>query len=393
MRIPCRSSHAGQRLAGWLAAIGLGAALPTTRVAADSYLVYVGTFASPTSQGIYSFQFDTATGQPAAAAASLVVQAASPSTLALHPNGQCLYAANEIDSYGGQSSGSVSAYAIHAGGALTLLNVQASGGPGPCFISLDSTGQCALVAHYNGGCVSTLPIGADGRLGAVATLIQHTGSSVDPVRQTHAYAHWIAPDPTGHHALVCDLGLDRVFTYRFDASHAALAAGDPPFAGVKPGFGPRHLAFHPDGRWVYVITEMGNAMVVFSYDSTQGALREIQSVSTLPADFTGQSSGAEVAVHPNGRFVYGSNRGHDSIVVYAVDQASGRLALVQHQSTLGRTPRTFALDPSGRWLLAANQDSNSVAVFGVDPGTGRLTPTPSKIDVGMPTCLVFLPAR
>jgi 6-phosphogluconolactonase len=193
--------------------------------------------------------------------------------------------------------------------------------------------------------------------------------------------------------LVCDLGLDKVFSYRFDAGRATLEANDPPFVLVKPGFGPRHLAFHPDGRWAYVINEMGNTMLVLAYDAARGALHEIQSLSTLPADFTGENTCAEVAVHPNGRFVYGSNRGHDSIAVYAVDEASGKLTLVEHQSTLGRTPRGFALDPSGRWLLAGNQSSDNVHVFRVDPATGKLAPTEWKIEVGSPSCFVFVKAR
>ncbi len=192
---------------------------------------------------------------------------------------------------------------------------------------------------------------------------------------------------------VWDLGLDKVLSYRFDAGRATLEANDPPFVMVKPGSGPRHLAFHPNGRWAYVINEMGGTMLAFTYDAARGALHEIQSLSTLPADFAGENTCAEVAVHPNGRFVYGSNRGHNSIAVFAVDEASGQLTLVEHQSTLGRTPRGFALDPSGRWLLAGNQSSDNIQVFRVDPATGRLTPTEWKIEVGSPSCVVFVKAR
>jgi 6-phosphogluconolactonase len=386
-----------------VALLGLSGCLPSclcsgadpapTQVAADSFIVYVGTFPSPKSKGIYSFRFDAATGRPSSSVATLVAESPKPGTLALHPNGAILYAANEIDRYGGRASGAISAYAIREGGRLELLNVQASGGPGPCYVFVDPTGRCALVAHYNGGCISTLPIGPDGRLGEVATFIQHTGSSINRQRQTHAYAHWIGTDAAGRYALVCDLGLDKVFSYRFDAARATLEPNDPPFATVTPGFGPRHLAFHPNGRWAYVINEMGNAMLVFAYDAARGALREIQSLPTLPADFTGENTCAEVAVHPNGRFVYGSNRGHDSIVVYAVDESSGKLSLVEHQPTLGRTPRGFALDPSGRWLLAGNQSSDNVHIFRVDPATGKLTPTEWEIEVGSPSCFVFAKAR
>lgn len=370
---------------GLLSLTGWGAEAP----AADSFIVYVGTFPSAKSKGIYSFRFDAATGKASPVVATLLAEVPKPGTLALSPDGEFLYSANETDTYNGRPTGSISAFAIREGGRLEWLNTQSSGGPGPCYVSVDSSGRCALVAHYNGGCISTLPIGPDGRLGEVATFIQHTGSSVDLKRQTHAYSHWIATDATNRHALVCDLGLDKVFSYNFDPARATLGPNDPPFATVKPGSGPRHLAFHPNGRWVYVISEMGSTMTVFDYDAAPGTLHEIQTISTLPAGFTGSSTCAEVAVHPNGRFVYGSNRGHDSIVVYAVDDASGKLTLVQHQSTRGRTPRGFTLDPTGHWLLAANQDSDNIYVFSVNPATGRLTPTDVKIEVGSPASMVF----
>ena len=361
--------------------------------AAGSYMVYVGTFPSPKSKGIYSFRFDAATGKATPAVATLMAEVPTPGVLALHPNNRFLYSANETDRYDGKATGSISAFAIREGGRLELLNTRSSGGPGPAYVFVDHSGRCALMAHYNGGCVSTLPIAPDGRLGEVVTFIQHAGSSVNPERQAHAYAHWIATDATNRYALVCDLGLDKVFSYRFDPAAATLMANDPPFATVRPGAGARHLAFHPNGRWVYVINEMGSSVTVFAYDPARGALRELQDISTLPADFTGQSTCAEVAVHPNGRFVYGSNRGHDSIVVFAVDATTGRLTLVQHESTRGQTPRGFALDPTGRWLLAGNQNSDNAYVFRVDPSTGKLTPTEEKIEVGSPSCFLFVPVQ
>ena len=387
----------------FVAALGLSGCVPLSFVSAaeapsaasdaDMYVVYVGTFPSPTSKGIYSFRFDAAMGKATPAVATLTAEAPKPGTLALHPNKKFLYSANETDAYNGRASGSISAFAIHEDGRLELLNTQASGGKGPCYVYVDPSGRCALVAHYNGGCISTLPIGPDGRLGEVATFIQHTGSSVNPQRQTHAYSHWIGTDAANRYALVCDLGLDKVFSYRFDPAKATLVPNEPPFATVKPGSGARHLVFHPNGRWVYVINEMGSTMTVFNYDAAKGALQEIQNISTLPADFTRPSTCAEVAVHPNGRFIYGSNRGHDSIVVYAVDEISGKLTLLQHQSTRGETPRGFTLDPTGRWLLAGNQSSNNIYVFRVDPQTGRLTPTEEKIEVGSPSCMVFLKVK
>ncbi len=387
---PRRICAAGLALLAGMSLADSGCAAPAASASqSDAFVVYVGTFTGAANAGIYAFSFDARTGK--ASPASLAAETPRPGMLALHPTGRFLYAANETDEYQGRPSGAISAYAIREGGRLELLNVQASGGRGPCFLSIDPSGRCVLVAHYNGGCVSTLPIGPDGRLGKVATLIQHAGSSIDPRRQTHAYAHWIAPDPENRHALACDLGQDKVISYGLDPATAMLTRNDPPFTRVAPGSGPRHLAFHPNGRWAYVISEMGNTITAFDYDGSRGSLRELQVVSTLPARFTGVSTGAEIAVHPNGRFVYGSNRGDDSIVVFAVNR-NGRLKLVQRQPTLGRTPRAFTIDPSGRWLLVGNQESNEIRVFRVDPDSGRLAPTNETVDVGAPSSLVFFAA-
>jgi len=389
--------RSGVRAAGLALLAGLilpsfGSAAPTPGgAAAGSFVVYVGTFPGANSKGIYRFSFDARTGMPSPAV--LAAETPKPGMIALHPNGRFLYAANETDEYQGKPGGSISAYAIREGGQLDPLNVKASGGPGPCFIAIDPTGRCALVAHYRGGSVSALPIGPDGRLGDVATLIQHTGAGIDAERQTHAYAHWIAPDPGNRHALACDLGLDKVICYGFDPATATLTRNDPPFARVRPGSGPRHLAFHPNGRWVYVISEMGSTITLFSYDGARGSLQEIQTVSTLPDDYAGTSTGAEIAVHPNGQFVYGSNRGDDSIVVFAVNRNSGKLKLVQRQPTLGRTPRGFAIDPTGRWLLVGNQDADEVRVFQISPDSGRLAPTADAVGIGAPVCFVFLARR
>ena len=221
------------------------------------------------------------------------------------------------------------------------------------------------------------------------TVIQHQGSSVNPQRQAGPHAHFIIPDPANRFALTCDLGLDQVLVYRLDAAKATLAANVPPFAAVKPGSGPRHLAFHPSGRFVFLINEMGSTLIAFAYDARRGALKELQTISTLPEGFTGTKSCAEVQVHPSGKFVYGSNRGHDSIAVFGFDAASGKLTFLECQSTQGKTPRHFALDPTGQWLLAENQDSDSIVVFRVDSKTGRLSPTGQTVSVGAPVCAVF----
>lgn len=375
----------------WLVPFFFAAVLSAAAPASDAYTVYVGTFPSATSKGIYSFRFDAGTGAVQPKQAVLRVEAEKPGFLALHPTLPVLYGLSAATNYQGKPSGSLTAYTIGTDGGLTPLNTQATQGPGPCYLDIDPTGQCALVAQYNGGSVSTLPLHPDGSVGPVATFIQHTGSSVNPQRQTHAYAHWIEADPLNHHALVCDLGLDKVLVYRFDAAKASLVPNEPAFATVTPGAGPRHLAFHPSGRWAYVITEMGNTLDVFSYDGQQGVLRHEQTAPTLPAGFSGTNTGAEVAVHPNGHYVYASNRGDNSLAVFRVDPANGRVSLVQHVPTGGKTPRFFALDPTGRWLFAANQDSNSIVVFRLDPETGKLAATDERVEVGAPTCLVFFP--
>jgi 6-phosphogluconolactonase len=286
----------------------------------------------------------------------------------------------------------VSAFSRDANtGQLTLLNQQSSGGVGPCHLAVDPTGKCLLVANYGDGSIAALPIRVDGTLGGPATRIVHQGSSVNPGRQAGPHAHFIIPDPANRFALTCDLGLDQVLVYRLDAVESTLAANDPPFAAVKPGSGPRHLAFHPSGRFVFLINEMSATLVAFAYDAGRGTLKELQTLSTLPENFTGTKSGAEVQVHPSGKFVYGSNRGHDSIAVFGFDPGSGRLTFLECQSTQGKAPRHFALDPTGQWLLAENQDSDSIVVFRVDGRTGRLSPTGQTVSVGAPVCAVFVP--
>ena len=260
--------------------------------------------------------------------------------------------------FNGKKGGGVSALAIDpASGKLTLLNQQSSVGSGPCHLTVDRAGKNVLVANYGSGSVACLPIQADGTLSAASSFIQHEGKSADASRQEGPHAHSINLDQANRFALVADLGLDQVRVYQFDAEKGELTPNDPPFATVAPGSGPRHLAFHPDGRFAYVISEMANTVTAFDYDAAKGTLTGIQTISTLPADFHGKSYTAEVQVHPSGKFVYGSNRGHDSIAIFAVDPATGKLTAAGHQSTLGKNPRNFALDPTGHYLLAENQDS------------------------------------
>ena len=301
---------------------------------------------------------------------------------------------NEIGDYHGAKSGSVSSFAIDRhSGKLTALNTVASRGADPCFVTVDKSGKSVLVANYTGGSVAVLPVSADGKLGEASDFVQHLGSSVDPKRQGEPHAHSVVLSADGRFAIVNDLGLDKLMVYRFDAQKGALKPNDPPYGSIKPGSGPRHFAFHPNGRYAYSINEMGNTVTAFDWDGDLGTFHELQTVQTLPAGFTGNNTTAEIAVHPSGRFLYGSNRGHDSIVVFAIDPAKGTLTLVEDVLTGGKEPRNFAFDPTGRYLFAANQNSNTVVVFRVNPENGRLTPSGEKIDVPSPVCVTFVAAR
>ncbi len=363
-------------------------------VTASEQWVYFGTYTSGSSKGIYAARFDSGTGK--LATPELVAETKNPSFLAVHPTEKFLYAVGEVNSTQGQPAGAVNAYALEAiTGKLTPLNQQTSGGTGPCHVSVDATGKCVLVANYGSGSIAALPVQTDGSLGTAATTIQHTGSSVNPKRQAGPHAHFITPSPDNRFALTCDLGLDKVLVYQLDAATAQLPTNNPPDAVVPHGGGPRHLAFHPNGRFVYVINEMALTITTFSYDAKQGALFEAQNVSTVPADYasTEKDSTAEIAVHPSGKFVYGSNRGHNSIAVFSVDAKTGKLTLIQNESTQGKTPRHFAIDPSGRWLLAENQNSDSVVIFAIDAATGKLKPTGQTVTVGSPVCAVFVKAQ
>jgi 6-phosphogluconolactonase len=351
--------------------------------------VYFGTYTAATSKGIYLSSLDLSTGSLSSPV--LAAEIRSPSFLALHPNGQFLYAVNEISNFQGKPGGAVTAFAIDPeNGKLRQLNQASTLADGPCHLVVDPTGRNVVAANYGGGSVVVIAVEADGRLGSHGSSIQHRGSSVNPQRQQGPHAHGIYLDAANRFAFVPDLGLDRVMIYRFDAGAHSLTPIDPPlYATVKPGAGPRHFAFHPNGRFAYVINELDSTITAFSYDAGQGNLTEAQTVPTLPADFKGQSTTAEIAVHPNGKFLYGSNRGHDSIAVFAIDTATGKLTFAQHEPTQGKTPRNFALDPTGAFLLAANQDSDNVVVFRIDAQSGKLSPTGQSIEVGAPVCVTF----
>ncbi|HTA48424.1 MAG TPA: lactonase family protein [Verrucomicrobiae bacterium] len=361
------------------------------------YFVYVGTYtaeAGSTSKGIYAYRFDTDTGE--IASIGVAAETANPSFLAVHPNQRFLYAVNETGNYQGQKSGAVSAFSIdHTTGKLTLLNEVASKGADPCYITVDKTGKYVLVANYTGGSVAVFPVLEDGRLGEATAFIQHTGHGADPERQEGPHAHSIDLSPDERFAIVDDLGLDETLVYRFDRAKGSLTLNDPQIyttlAKADPGAGPRHFAFNPNGKFAYVVNEIQSTVSVLSYDGSAGVLRRLQTISTYPKDFSAHNDDAEIQVQPSGKFLYASNRGHDSIAVFAIDPDKGTLTLVEYASTKGKTPRSFEIAPGGSLLFAANEKSNNIVVFSIDAKTGRLKPTGKVLDVSEPVCVKFVP--
>jgi 6-phosphogluconolactonase len=363
------------------------ACLAAAQVFAGEYNIYIGTFTGAKSKGIYACRMDDASG--ALTAPALVAETKSPSFLDIDPQHKFLFAINEINRFEGKPAGAVTAFAIDpVTGGLTQLNQRSTVGTGPCHVVIDATHKDVLVANYASGSVAVLPVSADGHLGGASTFIQHHGKSINPSRQEGPHAHCLALDAANRFAFACDLGLDEVLVYKFDAEHGTLTPNEPPFASIKPGSGPRHLVFHPNGHAAYVINELNSTITRFSYDSDRGVLIEKQTISTLPADFKGQNFPAEIAVHPSGKFLYGSNRGHNSIAIYSIDSADGSLKNIGFESTRGKIPRNFAIDPSGKFLLAANQDTDNIAVFRIDAATGLLKFV-GQVDVPAPVCIKF----
>ena len=377
----------------WMSLCLLGCALVSPSVqAADpaSLRLYIGTYTGPKSKGVYTSTLDLATGK--LSTAELAVELKNPSFLAVHPQDPTLlYAVSEVDDAQGKPSGGVAALKRDpATNRLTVLNAELSGGAGPCHLNVDATGRHVLVANYGGGSVAALPIVAGGKLGPATSVIAHQGNSVNPQRQKEPHAHSINLDPANRFAFAADLGLDQVLVYAFDPQAGTLARHEPPFAKVTPGAGPRHFAFRPDGKFAYVINELGNTITVFEYAADKGVLKVVQDISTLPAGHTEPSYTAEVVVHPSGKFVYGSNRGHDSIAMFTVDPATGLLTAQGQEPTRGKAPRNFVVDPTGRWLLAENQGSDTIYVFAIDQATGRLKETGTPLSVPTPVCVRFV---
>ena len=355
------------------------------------YLFYVGTYTEEgsKSKGIYAYRFDPATAE--ITALGLAAETTNPSFVAPHPSGKFLYAVNEVGNYKGPNSGGVSAFSVDpATGKLTFLNEVVSRGADPCYITVDKSGKYVLVANYTGGSIAVFPILADGKLGEASGFVQHTGHGADPKRQEGPHAHSIDLSPDNHFAMVDDLGLDELLVYKFDVAKGSLTPNDPPFAKVEAGAGPRHFTLRPDGKFAYVVAEMGHTVTVFSNDAANGKLQVVQAVPTLPKEFTGRNDDAEIQMHPSGKFLYASNRGEDTIVVYSIDAAKGTLTQVASVPTGGKEPRSFEIDPTGRFLFAENQKSDNVAVFKIDQKTGNLTPSGKVFEVPSPVCLKFV---
>jgi len=383
------------RIARCVACLGLIAIAASAQAA--ERLVWFGTFTRGTagSEGIYVSKFDDASGTLTPPV--LAARAKNPGFLAMHPSLPLLYAVSEVADLDGKPSGGILSFTIaDRTGTLTKKTEQPSGGAGPCHVSVDRTGKAVLAANYGGGSVICLGLDADGGLRPVATgspggFIQHEGKSVDEKRQEKPRAHSIHPSADGRFAITCDLGIDKVLVHALDVGRATLAPHS--FAAVKPGAGPRHFTFHPNGRFGYACNELDLTVTGFAFDAAAGTLTEFQTLSTLPADVADRPglSTAEIVAHPNGKFLYVSNRGHHSIAMFSLDTATGRLTFLGTEPIRGTTPRNFALDPTGRFLLAAGMDSNTVTEFAIDQATGRLTFTGASLGVPMPVCIRFRP--
>jgi len=370
---------------------------------ANEMLVYVGTYTESIrfgsgkvlegkGEGIYRYRMHPATG--ALEFDSKTTGVVNPSYIAVDPTQRFLYAVNELKTYEDKPTGTVSAFAVDSrSGKLEFLNKQLTHGTDPCHVVVDGKSRYIFVANFMSGSVCVLPVRKDGSLGEATDFVQHLGSSVDPVRQRGPHAHSVTLDKAGRFAFVPDLGLDKLMVYAFDRTRGMLEPHAVPWIKVKPGAGPRHVALHPSGRFAFLINELDSTVTALSFRGKKGVFKELQVVPTLPAGFQGESTCADVQVAPSGRFVYASNRGHDSLVIYRIDGRTGRVAYVGHQSTQGKTPRQFEIDPTGRFLLVANQDTDTIVTFRIDPQTGTLEPTGQVAQVPTPVCVKFLLRR
>ncbi len=385
-----------RRVFAFLLAISAGVASLLSAESADkasakkSYLVFVGTYTTKTaSRGIYVFQYDENSGK--LTPIGIAAETEDPSWVAIHPNGKFLYSVNEA----GKNS-KVSAFALDAKtGKLTLLTQLPALGEDPCYLSFDKTGKYLLVANYTSGNVVVFPIGTDGKLGVASANVRDEGKlGPNKERQDGPHAHWIEASAGNRYAYVSDLGLDKVLIYKFDAATGKLTDTDSAkqesfSATLPPGSGPRHLAFSRNGNFMYVLSELQSTVTVFANDARE-KYRAVQTVSMLPIGFSGRNDAAEIAIHPNGKFLYASNRGHDTIALFHIDAATSKLTAAGDYSVEGKEPRHFAIDPSGNYLLAEDQLSDKIVTFRIDQKTGALTPTGDSVEVPSPVCLTFL---
>jgi len=370
----------------------LGAGSLLAQGKGGKFRAYIGTYTRGESKGIYSFVLDTGAGtlEPE----GLAAETENPSFLAIHPSGNYLYACGELSKFQGQDSGALTSFKIDgATGKLEKMNEVAAGGTSTCHANVTRNGQFIAVANYGSGSCATFAIGSDGKLGERTGYQQHSGSSVDPGRQRGPHAHSVNFDRQNKHLIVADLGLDQVKVYDFNAANGSLAPNEPAFAAVKPGSGPRHFSFHPSGKYAYVINEMACTVTAFKWDAKKGTLTEIETVTTLPGPVQKGYSTAEVVAHPNGRFLYGSNRGHNTIAVYQINESTGKLSTVEHKSTQGEVPRNFAIDPTGRYLVAANQNSHTLALYRINMSTGALEAAGAPVKAPSPVCVRYLRMR
>jgi 6-phosphogluconolactonase len=383
----CARLHAASRL------ITLVTTLAAVAIAGDfRYLVYVGTYTDKGSKGVYAFRFDPSSGE--LGDVSLAATTDNPSFLAVAADNRYLYAVNEINKFNGGETGAVTTFELdRTSGKLRQLQQVSSLGPGPAHLSIDRSGKYLLVANYDGGSIAVFPIQKDGTLGTRTAFVQHSGSSLNKDRQSGPHAHAIQATPDNKFVLVADLGLDEMLVYRFDARTGALSPANPPFLRVAPGSGPRHFAIAPNGKFVYLVNELSSTVAVYSFNGSSGRMTELETISTLPQDFKGENTAAEITTDAAGKFLYASNRGDDSITIFTIDARSGKLSPVDRVRTGGQEPRHFTLDPTGNWLFAANQNSNDIRVFRVDPKSGRLTPTSKMVQVNSPVCLVVVPTK
>lgn len=354
----------------------------------EKIFVYIGTYTSEGGEGIYIYRFDPETGKLEKTGKTTGLM--NPSFLTIDSRQRYLYAVNEVSSFAGKRVGGVSSFLINEkNGELTFLNSKPSGGTGPCYVTLDKMDRYLLVANYGSGSVCVLPINDDGSLGNPTDLIQHEGSSINPKRQEGPHAHSVVVGPSNRYVYVPDLGLDKIMIYRFDSNQGKLTPNKIPYVSTKPGAGPRHFIFHPNNRLAYLINELDSTIVAYAYNEHDGSLKEIQTISTLPKNFTGVNIAADIHVTPSGKFLYGSNRGHDSLVIYQINEETGMLNYVGHEHTRGSFPRNFAIDPFGKFLLVANRKGNNIVSFRINAETGLLKPTGHEIPIASPACIKF----